>query len=67
MDHNDFDPAILYTCGIYKMLGGYKKTSRDEMTKTFKLPAHKMIKIEGHFHFIDNWKGETAYIKVYPI
>ena len=67
MDHSDFDPAILYTCGIYKMLGGYKKTSRDEMTKTFKLPAHKMIKIEGHFHFIDNWKGETAYIKVYPI
>ena len=49
------------------LLGGYKKTSRDEMTKTFKLPAHKMIKIEGHFHFIDNWKGETAYIKVYPI
>lgn len=64
MDHRDFDEKILYKCGIYRMLGGYKKTSRDEMTKAFKLPPHKMIKIEGHFHFIDNWKGETAYIKV---
>lgn len=64
MDYRDFNPAIVYECGIYKLIGGYMKTSRDEMIKTFPLPLHKMIKIEGHYHFIDNWKGETAYIKV---
>lgn len=64
MDHNDFDPSILYECGIYKLIGGYKKTSIDEMTKSFPLPEHKMVRIEGHFHFLDNWKGDTGYIKV---
>ena len=64
MDHKDFNPSIIYECGIYKLIGGYKKTSSDEMTKSFALPKHSMIKIEGRFHFLDNWKGETAYIKV---
>lgn len=64
MDYRDFDPSIIYECGIYKLIGGYKKTSIDEMTKSFPLPPHSMVKIEGHFHFIDNWKGETGFVKV---
>lgn len=64
MDYRDFDPSIIYECGIYKLIGGYKKTSIDEMTKSFLLPPHTMVKIEGHFHFIDNWKGESGFVKV---
>lgn len=64
MDYKDFDGSIIYQCGVYKMIGGYKKTSVDEMTKSFQLPPHKMVKIEGHFHFLDNWKGETGFVKV---
>jgi hypothetical protein len=64
MDYRDYEPSIIYQCGIYKLIGGYKKTSIDEMTKSFPLPPHTMVKIEGHFHFIDNWKGETGFVKV---
>lgn len=64
MDYKDFDPSIIYECGIYKLIGGYKKTSLDDMTRSFIMPKHKMVKIEGHYHFLDNWKGETGYVKV---
>ena len=64
MDYKDFDPKIIYECGVHKMIGGYKLTSIDVMTKSFKLPKHNMVKIEGHYHFLDNWKGETGFVKV---
>ena len=64
MDYKDFDPKIIYDCGVHKMIGGYKLTSIDVMTKSFKLPKHNMVKIEGHYHFLDNWKGETGFVKV---
>lgn len=64
MDYRDFDPKIVSKCGAYHLIGGYLLTSNTEMTKSFPLPRHSMIRIEGHFHFLDNWKGETGFIKV---
>lgn len=45
-------------------LGGHCKFSNENVTKTFSLSSHSEIKVSANFHFIDNWKGESAYMKV---
>lgn len=35
-----------------------------EVAKAYsELPSHSEIKILVAFHFLDNWAGETAYLK----
>lgn len=50
--------------GVY-MIGGYCKMGRGEIRKTFQnLPAHSQLRVVANFHFIDNWIGETGYLKL---
>ena len=46
-------------------LGGHCKTSSHSLFKTFNnLPEHTEIRVKARFHFIDQWNGENAYLKV---
>lgn len=46
-------------------LGGHCKTGDNLATKTFEnLPEHTQIKVAARYHFIDNWQGETAFLKL---
>lgn len=49
--------------GNYYMLGGYCHTSKMELTKTYKLPQHKMVSVEALYHFIGEWEQNTGYMK----
>lgn len=52
-------------CGGAFLLGGYCKTSSSPLYKVFReLPEHSMIRLVSTFHFIDEWTGETAFLKV---
>lgn len=58
-------PDAVTKCGAINMLGGYCKTSSENLIKVFdNLPAHKRIRIQANFHFIDSWGGDTAFLKV---
>ena len=58
-------PDATTKCGAIHMLGGYCKTSTENLIKVFdKLPAHQRIRIQANFHFIDSWGGDTAFLKV---
>ena len=47
------------------MLGGYCKFGQGEATKSFgPLPVHSQLRIKATYHFIDQWIGESAYMKV---
>lgn len=53
------------TCGGVNMLGGYCKFGQGEVTKSFgPLPKHNQLRIKGTYHFIDQWVGESAYLKL---
>ena len=46
------------------MLGGFGKSAAGELSKLFKgLPPHKKIRITCTFHFLDAWKGESAFMR----
>lgn len=53
-------------CAGISMLGGYKKFSTGKLTKTFKnLPRdHEEIKLVATMHFIDQWAGESALVRM---
>ena len=52
-------------CNGITMLGGYCIFSKGETEKIYdKLPEHNMIRIQANFHFIDNWNGESGYLKI---
>jgi hypothetical protein len=58
-------PDAVTQCGAVHMLGGYCKTSNENLIKTFdNLPPHDRIKIEANYHFLDSWGGDTAFMKV---
>lgn len=58
-------PDAVTKCGAIHMLGGYCKTSNENLIKVFdKLPSHNRIRIQVNFHFIDSWGGDTAFMKV---
>ena len=47
------------------MIGGYCETSDQHHSKTYEnLPDHTILRITAVFHFLDNWKGESGYLKV---
>eukprot|EP00742_Colponemidia_sp_Colp-10_P000217 GILJ01000245.1.p1 GENE.GILJ01000245.1~~GILJ01000245.1.p1 ORF type:complete len:317 (-),score=49.80 GILJ01000245.1:142-1092(-) len=48
-----------------KFLGGHCKFSSDEISKTYKgLAAHSSVRITARFHMLDNWNGESAFMKI---
>ena len=52
-------------CNGITMLGGYCIFSKGETEKIYdKLPEHSMIRIQANYHFIDNWNGESGYLKI---
>ena len=52
-------------CSGVTMLGGYCQFSAGETWKEFtELPQHTEVRLVGSLHFIDEWRGETAYIKL---
>ncbi|GAB5358433.1 hypothetical protein AAMO2058_000456900 [Amorphochlora amoebiformis] len=61
------------TCGDVTILGQYPTPPPDDtaittdvnFTKSFNVErAHTKIRVTGTVHFIDDWQGETAYLKV---
>lgn len=63
--NNGWSNNSVSTCGGVNMLGGYCNFGEGETFKIFEnLPEHNYIKIEANFHFIDNWDGETGYLKI---
>ena len=53
-------------CGGFKLLGGYGQLSTQKLITSIDLSEYDftMIKIEGVFHFIDAWSGQTAYLRL---
>ncbi|CAG9322267.1 unnamed protein product [Blepharisma stoltei] len=52
-------------CGGVRMLGGYCQFSAGESWKEFKdLPEHSQLRVKANYHMIDEWRGETAYLKI---
>lgn len=57
------DPVT--TCGNIDLLGGFCEMAAEETRKEFTgLPDHDYLRIKAMFHFIDEWHGETGYMKV---
>lgn len=52
--------SLKHTYSDY-FLGSYAKM---DTTKTFTLPAHTHVRVQARVHFIDNWQGESVYLKV---
>ncbi|EDO07647.1 hypothetical protein BBOV_III000800 [Babesia bovis T2Bo] len=53
------------SCSGIPMLGGYKHFGRGWIQKTFiELPVHRELRLRANFHFIDQWSGESGYMKV---
>lgn len=51
-------------CGELKMLGGFGKFGKGvELTRKYKLPAHKRVRISFEAWKIDEWKGENYIMK----
>ena len=47
------------------MLGGYCLTSGESHRKTYRnLPTHNILRIVAVYHFLDNWKGESGFLKI---
>lgn len=47
------------------MLGGFSLFSKGEVKKVFgDLPTHSSLKITANYHFIDNWSGESGFMRV---
>lgn len=51
-------------CGGATMMGGYCELSSESTTKTFAaLPPHSQVRIVATYHFIDQWQGESAFLR----
>lgn len=52
-------------CAGIRMLGGHCQFSAGESYKEFQdLPDHKELRVKAVYHIIDEWRGETAYLKL---
>eukprot|EP00747_Dinoflagellata_sp_TGD_P162350 gnl/TRDRNA2_/TRDRNA2_179840_c0_seq1.p1 gnl/TRDRNA2_/TRDRNA2_179840_c0~~gnl/TRDRNA2_/TRDRNA2_179840_c0_seq1.p1 ORF type:complete len:283 (+),score=47.51 gnl/TRDRNA2_/TRDRNA2_179840_c0_seq1:117-965(+) len=52
-------------CAGVQMLGGFCNFGQGETNKTFVgLPLHTQLRIMARFHFIDNWIGESGFMKL---
>jgi hypothetical protein len=58
--------SLVSHCGDKNhFLGGHCSASGHEMTKVFRnLPVHSQVRVRARFHFLDQWDGESAYMKV---
>jgi len=46
-------------------LGGHCNIAEGELKKRFDhLPPHKHVRLSARYHMIDNWQGETAFLKI---
>ncbi|CDR96312.1 hypothetical protein, conserved [Babesia bigemina] len=53
------------SCAGIPMLGGFKLFGRGWVQKTFiELPVHRELRIKASFHFLDQWAGESGYMKL---
>lgn len=51
-------------CGGATMMGGYCELSSESTSKTFTgLPLHSQVRIVATYHFIDQWQGESAFMR----
>jgi len=51
-------------CGGATMVGGYCELSSESTAKTFAaLPPHSQVRIVATYHFIDQWQGESAFMR----
>jgi len=73
--HDDFEgeePAkgwsLLETSsctGRDHFLGGHCNIASGEVSKHFdRLPPHNQVRVTARYHMIDDWKGETAFLKL---
>lgn len=52
-------------CAGVLMLGGYCQFAAQEVFKDIiGLPDHEMVRVRALFYFIDEWRGETGYLKL---
>jgi len=58
--------AEISSCtGVDHFLGGHCKLGDGETSKRFdQLPAHSQVRVTARYHMIDNWQGETAFLKL---
>jgi len=46
-------------------LGGHCNMAAGELKKRFdQLPPHKQVRLAARYHMIDDWQGETAFLKI---
>jgi len=72
IDDSNFDDGgwtnqSVTTCGgsPVPILGGYGKFAGGSVQRNYRnLPPHQEIRLKANFHFIDNWSGEMAYLKL---
>ncbi|GBE63082.1 hypothetical protein, conserved [Babesia ovata] len=59
------DQVGVSSCAGIPMLGGFKLFGRGWVQKTFiELPVHRELRIKASFHFLDQWAGESGYMKL---
>lgn len=49
--------------GEERFLGGYCRSSWQEVNKNYTLPSHGRVRVTANFHMFDGWKGEAGYMK----
>lgn len=55
----------VYKCPGFSLLSGQKNPKGDSVTKQFvNLPEHNQIRVEANFHMLDDFQGETCYMKI---
>eukprot|EP01006_Ploeotia_vitrea_P021103 TRINITY_DN53441_c0_g1_i1.p2 TRINITY_DN53441_c0_g1~~TRINITY_DN53441_c0_g1_i1.p2 ORF type:complete len:306 (+),score=110.57 TRINITY_DN53441_c0_g1_i1:64-918(+) len=48
-----------------RFLGGHCNIADGQVTKRFEnLPPHNHVRVTARYHMIDNWQGETAFLKL---
>lgn len=62
-----FEKRFIQKCGIFKIVGGHCVSSDEDLKYNLDLPPHDFVRITLNYHFIDNWQGETGYVKVRKI
>ncbi|ORM42256.1 uncharacterized protein BXIN_1493 [Babesia sp. Xinjiang] len=61
------DKVDVSKCAGIPMLGGFKNFGRGSVQKTFiELPVHRELRLKATFHFLDQWSGESGYMKINP-
>lgn len=52
-------------CAGLTVLVGQRNPLESSFAKTFAaLPEHNQARVQGTVHFVDDWQGDTAYLKV---